>query len=92
MDNGNYLTFINNDIKGIQNNLKRLSVVEYFKNKLGDNGILFFYKKHIPHFNDENIWKNDFNVPIFYSHDTSQYPVVSLLHILKISTFQLTNK
>ena len=49
MDNGYYLTFINNDIKGIQNNLKRLSVVEYFKNKLGDNGILFFYKKHIPH-------------------------------------------
>ena len=23
-------------------------------------------------FNDENIWKNDFNVPAFYSHGTSQ--------------------
>ena len=23
-------------------------------------------------FNDENIWKNDFNVPVFYSHGTSQ--------------------
>ena len=23
-------------------------------------------------FNDENIWKNDFNVPVFYSHSTSQ--------------------
>ena len=23
-------------------------------------------------FNDENIWKNDFNGPVFYSHGTSQ--------------------
>ena len=85
------LTFITNNVKGIQKNSKRLSVVEYFKNKLGNNGILFLQETHST-FNDENIWKNDFNVPIFYSHDTSQYPVVSLLHILKISTFQLTNK
>ena len=91
MNNTNCLTFITNNIKGIQNNSKRLSVVEYFKNKLGNNGILFLQETHST-FNDENIWKNDFNVPIFYSHDTSQYPVVSLLHILKISTFQLTNK
>ena len=75
----------------IQNNSKRLSVVEYFKNKLGNSVILLLQETHST-FNDENIWKNDFNVPIFYSHDTSQYPVVSLLHILKISTFQLTNK
>ena len=91
MNNANCLTFIANNIKGIQNNSKRLSVVEYFKNELGNNGILFLQETHST-FNDENIWKNDFNVPIFYSHDTSQYPVVSLLHILKISTFQLTNK
>ena len=91
MNNTNCLTFITNNIKGIQNNSKRLSVVEYFKNKLGNSVILLLQETHST-FNDENIWKNDFNVPIFYSHDTSQYPVVSLLHILKISTFQLTNK
>ena len=91
MNNANCLTFIANNIKGIQNNSKRLSVEEYFKNELDNNGILFLQETHST-FNDENIWKNDFNVPIFYSHDTSQYPVVSLLHILKISTFQLTNK
>ena len=55
----------------IQNNSKRLSVVEYFKNKLGNNGILFLQETHST-FNDENIWKNDFNVPVFYSHGTSQ--------------------
>ena len=71
MNNANCLTFITNNIKGTQNNSKRLSVVEYFKNKLGNNGILFLQETHST-FNDENIWKNDFNVPVFYSHGTSQ--------------------
>ena len=60
-------TFITNNIKGIQNNSKRLSVVEYFKNKLGNSVILLLQETHST-FNDENIWKNDFNVPVFYSH------------------------
>ena len=33
MNNANCLTFIINNIKGIQNDSRRLSVVEYFKNK-----------------------------------------------------------
>ena len=64
----NCLTFITNNIKGIQNNSKR---VEYFKNKLSNNGILFLQETHST-FNDENIWKNDFDGPGFYSHGTSQ--------------------
>ena len=32
MTNANCLTFITNNIKGIQHNSNRLSVVEYFKN------------------------------------------------------------
>ena len=71
MNNANCVTFITNNIKGIQNNSKRLSVVEYFKNKLGNKGILFS-QETFSTFNDENTWKNDFNVPVFYSHGTSQ--------------------
>ena len=71
MNNANCLTFITNNIKGIQNKSKRVSVVEYFKNKFGNNGILFLQETHST-FNDETIWKNDFNVPVFYSHGTSQ--------------------
>ena len=42
MNNVNWIIiFITNNIKGIQHNSKRLSVVEYFKNELGNNGILF---------------------------------------------------
>ena len=71
MNNANCLSFITNNIKEIQNNSKQLSVVEHFKNKLGNNGILFLQETHST-FDDENIWKNDFNVPVFYSHATSQ--------------------
>ena len=70
MNNANCLTFITNNIKGIPNNSKQLSVVEYFKNKLGNNRILFLQETHST-LNDEIFWKNDFNVPVFYSHGTS---------------------
>ena len=69
MKNANCLTFITNNIKGIQN--KQLSVVEYFRNKLGNNAILLLQKTNST-FNDEIIWENDFNVPVFYSGGASQ--------------------
>ena len=65
------INFITNNIKGTQNNSKQLSVVEYFRNKLGNKEILFLQQTHST-FNDENIWKNGFNEPVFYSHGTSQ--------------------
>ena len=71
MNNANCLTFITNNIKGIQNKSKRVSVVEYFKNISGNNGILFLQETHSK-FNDKDIWKNDFNLPVFYSHGTCQ--------------------
>ena len=46
MNNANCLTFITNNIKGIPNNSKQLSVVEYYKNKLGNNRILFLQETH----------------------------------------------
>ena len=71
MNNTNCLTFITNNIKGIQNNSKRLSVAEYFKNELGNNKILFLKQTHST-FNNENIWKNDFNIPVCYAYGTSK--------------------
>ena len=71
MNNAHCSTFITNNIKGIQNKTQRLSAREYLKNKLSNNRILFLQETHST-FNHENIWKNDFNVPVFYSHGTSQ--------------------
>ena len=49
MNNANCFTFITNNIKGIQNNSKRVSVVEYFKNKLDNR---FFLQETHSTFND----------------------------------------
>ena len=39
MENDNSLHIITNNIKGIQNKNKRVSIIEYFKNKIGKGGI-----------------------------------------------------
>ena len=90
MNNAKYLTFMTNSIKGIQNNSKRLSVIEFFRNKLGNNGICF-YKKHIPHLMIK-IFGRMVSMDMSFTHMVSLNPAVSLLLILEISTFWLTNK
>ena len=40
------LHIITNNIKGIQNKNKRLSIIEYFKKNVGKNGILFLQETH----------------------------------------------
>ena len=59
-----------NNIKGMQNKNKRLSIIEYFKNKIDKNGILFLQETHSTT-NDEGKWKDEFSGPVFYSHGTS---------------------
>ena len=46
MENVNSLHIITNNIKRIQNKNKHLSIIEYFKNKIGKNGILFLQETH----------------------------------------------
>ena len=41
MENFKSLHIITYNIKGMQNQNKRLSIIEYFKNKIRKNGILF---------------------------------------------------
>ena len=69
MENDNSLHVIANNIKGIQNKNKRLSINEYFKNKTGNNGILFLQETHSTTSN-EGKWKNEFSGPVFYLHGT----------------------
>ena len=54
----------------MQNRNKRLSIIEYFKNKIDKNGILFLQETHSTT-NDEGKWKDEFSGPVFYSHGTS---------------------
>ena len=70
MENVNNLHIITNNIKGMQNKNKPFSIIEYFKNKIGKNGVLFLQETHST-ISDEGKWKNEFREPVFYSHDTS---------------------
>ena len=70
MENVNSLHIITNNIKGMQNKNKRLSIIEYFKNKIGKNGILFLQETHST-ISDEGKWKDELSGPVFYLHGTS---------------------
>ena len=47
--------FITNNVKGLQSSKKRLKVIEYLKNRLESNGVLFLQERH-PVSDDENAW------------------------------------
>ena len=84
MNNAYCLTFITINIKGIQNNSKRLSVEEHFRRKSGNNRILFLQETH------SHLMMKLFERAI--SMDLPFSPVVSLLLVLEILTFWLTIK
>ena len=70
MKNVNSSHIITNNIKRMQNKNKRLSIIEYFKNEIGKNEILFLQETHST-INDEGKSKDEFSGPVFYSHSTS---------------------
>ena len=53
------LSFITNNVKGIQSSIKRLKLIQYFKDKIGSTGLLFLQETH---FNSkiEQKWIEDF--------------------------------
>ena len=38
--------FVTNNVKGLQSSKKRLKLIEYLKNKLESNGVLFLQETH----------------------------------------------
>ena len=67
MTSGNNLTFLTNNIKGLQSSKKRIKLIEYFSGKLTHNGLLFLQETHST-IKNKNTWVNDFNGPVFFSH------------------------
>ena len=64
MENINSLHIITNNIKVVQKKNKRLYIVEYFKNKVGKNWLLFLQETHLTTSN-EGKWKDEFSGPVF---------------------------
>ena len=55
--------FVINNVKGLQLSKKRLKLIEYLKNKLVSNGVLFLQDTIS---NDENTWADDFKGQVFF--------------------------
>ena len=61
------LHLISNNVKGLQNSLKRIRIFEYLKNNLGFNGFLHLQETHSS-LADEKKWTNELKGPIFSLH------------------------
>ena len=61
----NSLSFITNNVKGIQSSKKRLKLMQYFKDKIGSTDVLFLQETH----SDSKVkqkWKEYFKGPVFF--------------------------
>ena len=61
------LSFITNNVKGIQSSKKRLKLIQYFKDKIGSTGVLFLQETHSNN-KIKQEWKEDFKDQVFFSH------------------------
>ena len=60
--NGNTITFISSDVKGIQTSQKI-----HLKSYVISNGIVFLQETHLS-INDEKKWEDEFSGKLFFSH------------------------
>ena len=67
VSSSNILSFITNNVKGIQSYKKRLKLIQYFKEKIGSTGVLFLQETHSSS-KVEQKWKEDFKGHVFFSH------------------------
>ena len=68
MSNATNLNFISNNIKGIPAFKKRLKLFEYLQQNITFYGFILFQETHSS-LNGEKQWKDEFNGPLFFSHD-----------------------
>ena len=63
----NNLSFISNNVKGIQAISKRTEIFEYLKNYVTSNGFIFLQETHSS-VKDEKVWSDEFERQLFFSH------------------------
>ena len=61
------IIFISNNVKEIQNSVKRIKLFEYLKSYVTGNGFIFLEETHSC-INDEIKWRDKFNGELFFSH------------------------
>ena len=68
--NSNQINMISNNVNSIQSTKKRTKMIQYFKNKLLPQGILFLQETHSTESNEAS-WRDEFNASLFFSHGSS---------------------
>ena len=63
----NNLSFISNNVKGLQAISKRIKIFEYLKNYVTSNGFIFLQETHSS-VKDEKLWIDEFEGQLFFSH------------------------
>ena len=74
------LHFISNNVKGLQNSLKRIKIFEYLKSNLGYNGFLLLQETHSS-LADEKKWADELKGPIFFTHGKTKSCGVAIAYI-----------
>ena len=74
------LHFISNNVKGLQNSLKRIKIFEYLKNNLGSNGFLLLQETHSS-LADEKKWVDELKGLTFFSHGKTNSCRVAIIYI-----------
>ena len=76
------LSFITNNVKGIQSYKKRLKLIQYFKEKIGPTGVLFLQETYSTS-KVEQKWKEDFQGHVLFSHGKTNFCGVLTAYIGK---------
>ena len=63
----NNLSFISNNVKGLQAISKRIKIFEYLKNYVTSNGFIFLQEIHSS-VEDEKVWSDEFEGQLFFCH------------------------
>ena len=67
---GYNLNFLSNNVNWLNSSKKRIKMVEYFREKIANNGILFLQETHFSHYTVIH-WHDDFKGELFFSHGTT---------------------
>ena len=65
--NDDFITFISNNVKGIQTSQKRMKLFEYLRSYIVTNGFVFLQETHST-IRDEKKLENEFKGRLFFSH------------------------
>ena len=63
----NVITFISNNVKGIQTSQKRMKLFEYLKSYVTTNGFVFLQETHLS-IRDGKKWEDEFRGKLFFSN------------------------